>query len=153
MEEVLTTDGVRREKDGPAETGNDCLPTSLPILFCSNQLSCWFKPGNNDYLIWPELNCGEEKDTKTCCNDSRAGLLRLVLRGLSPFESHPAKQKLSMESKTSNLSKDIRLKQLNQSESIRKGSWFSSNPNQLVTYSWGRKHPLNSSAAHAERQS
>lgn len=53
---------------------------------------------------------------------------------------------------TPNLCKDIRLKRLNQSQRIRKCSWFSSNPGQLVTQHRGWKHPENSSASQEQKR-
>lgn len=48
--------------------------------------------------------------------------------------------------------KDIRLKQLNQSQPIRELLRFTSNPNQLMTRSRGQEHPLKSSGTHERRR-
>lgn len=132
----------RGEKRQSCRNWRKAMLTDGNFLFkCTHS----YKPGN-DYLIWQESYCGEEQDTKkiNVFSVSQAGLLRLALSCWLLWVTS-CRAAAFCGVKTSNLYKD---KQLNQSRPIRKRSWFSPNPDQLVTHSCGQKHPLNSSATH-----
>lgn len=86
-----------------------CLPTSFILTDINHKMITLF--GRSHTVVSSEIQKNILMFHKGACYSLHCTVGR--------FESLPAEQQLSMESKTSNLSKDMRLKQLNQSQSIR----------------------------------
>lgn len=72
--------GWRRWLTGWGKKGKSCSNFEAVLTDVSSHLfyTHWHKP-QNDYLIWQESHCGEQRDTEKYFNVSQGGLLQLAL--------------------------------------------------------------------------